>query len=193
MRFMKFHYVKRYRMELDLHRTRIPRLRLPMGYRLVPWHASLVDEHAEVKYLSFRDEMDAQVFPCLADHEGCQRLMSEIKAKEGFIPEATWLIESLDAENRFLEYCGTIQAVQVQKNRASIQNIGVLPEHRGRGLGTALILAAAMGLTQLGVSLLSLEVTAENQGAVRLYRRLGFRTIRTLYKSVELAYSAAAR
>jgi ribosomal protein S18 acetylase RimI-like enzyme len=45
-----------------------------------------------------------------------------------------------------------------------------------------------VGITQVG-----LEVTAENHGAVKLYRHLGFRTVRTLYKSVELAYSASAR
>jgi ribosomal protein S18 acetylase RimI-like enzyme len=32
-----------------------------------------------------------------------------------------------------------------------------------------------------------LEVTAQNEGAVRLYRRLGFRRIKTLYKAVSLA------
>ena len=32
-----------------------------------------------------------------------------------------------------------------------------------------------------------LEVTAQNDGAVRLYRRLGFRRRKTLYKAVETA------
>lgn len=193
MRFMNFNYVKRYRMELNLLRGRYAPLRLPCGYRLVPWHSSLIMAHAEVKYHSFQGSLDAQVFPCLGELSGCQRLMSEIKAKEGFIPEATWLIEYVGAGLRRAEYCATIQAVRVQKNKASVQNIGVLPEHRGRGIGSAIIQASLLGLQQVGINQVGLEVTAENLGAVRLYRRLGFRTVRTLYKSVELAYSSLAR
>jgi ribosomal protein S18 acetylase RimI-like enzyme len=193
MRFMNFHYVKRYRMELNLVRWQPLPLRLPVGYRLVPWHTSLTMVHADVKYHSFQGGLDAQVFPCLGELEGCQRLMSEIKGKEGFIPEATWLIEYVGAGLRDSEYCGTIQAVRVQKYKANVQNIGVIPEHRGRGLGTALIQTSLLGLQQVGMSQVGLEVTAENQGAVRLYRQLGFRTVRTLYKSVELAYSSVSR
>jgi GNAT superfamily N-acetyltransferase len=193
MRFMNFHYVKRYRMELNLVRWQSMPLRLPVGYRLVPWHSSLAMIHADVKYHSFHGVLDAQVFPCLGELEGCQRLMSEIKGKEGFIPEATWLIEYVGAGLHCTEYCGTIQAVRVQKYKANVQNIGVIPEHRGRGLGTALIQTSLLGLQQVGMSQVGLEVTAENQGAVRLYRQLGFRTVRTLYKSVELAYSSASR
>jgi ribosomal protein S18 acetylase RimI-like enzyme len=193
MRFMNFNYVKRYRMELNLLRWQCTPLRLPAGYRLVPWHTSLTMAHAHVKYHSFQGSLDAQVFPCLGELTGCQRLMSEIKAKEGFIPEATWLIEYVGAGLRQAEYCATIQAVKIQRYKASVQNIGVLPEHRGRGIGTAVIQASLLGLQQVGINQVSLEVTAENQGAVRLYRRLGFRTARTLYKSVELAYSSTAR
>ncbi len=193
MRFMNFQYVKRYRMELNLLRWQSMPLRLPMSYRLVTWHPSLMLAHAEVKYHSFQGGIDAQVFPCLGELEGCQRLMSEIKAKEGFIPEATWLVEYVGKGIHRVEYCATIQAVRVQKYKASVQNVGVLADHRGRGIGTALIQASLLGLQQVGITQVGLEVTAENQGAVKLYRRLGFRTVRTLYKSVELAYASAGR
>ena len=189
---MNLHYVKRYRMQLDLRRWERPRIELPLDYRLVPWSSSLLLAHAEMKYLSFRYEVDSEVFPCLGELEGCERLMSEIEAKEGFLPEATWLAEYIGARQDQSEYCGTIQAVQTQKNKASIQNIGVVPFHRGRGIGTALILASLLGLQYRGIERACLEVTAENEGAVKLYRQLGFRTVRTLYKSVELAYSESS-
>lgn len=198
MRFMNLQYVKRYRMELDLRRWQRPRIELPVDYCLTAWHPTLVRAHAEVKYESFRGEIDSEVFPCLGELEGCENLMSEIKAKDGFLPEATWLAEYTGANHDLshasrTEYCGTIQAVRTHKNKANIQNIGVSPYHRGRGIGTALILASMLGLHQLGIVRVGLEVTAENEGAVRLYRQLGFRTARTLYKAVELAYSEAAR
>ena len=34
-----------------------------------------------------------------------------------------------------------------------------------------------------------LEVTAQNQGAIRLYQNIGFSKARTVYKAVEVAYS----
>ncbi len=193
MRFMNLHYVKRYRMELDLRRWQRPRIEVPVDYRLVTWHPSLVLAHAEVKYLSFRGEIDSQIFPCLGEIEGCEELMSEIEARDGFLPEGTWLAEYIGMEGSTPEYCGTIQAIRTHKSRASIQNIGVAPYHRDRGIGTALILASLLGLHHLGIRRVCLEVTAENEAAVRLYRELGFRTARTLYKAVELAHSEAAR
>ena len=51
----------------------------------------LLADHAEAKYQSFRDEIDADVFNCLGELDGCQRLMEEISLKDGFLPEATWL------------------------------------------------------------------------------------------------------
>ena len=71
----------------------------------------------------------------------------------------------------------------------AIQNVGITPAHRGRGVGTALLLAALAGFQQMGLSRVYLEVTAQNDGAVRLYKRLGFRRTKTLFKAVELAYS----
>lgn len=193
MRFLNLQYVKRYRMELNMRRWQRPSIELPADYRLVPWHDSLLEAHAEAKYHSFREEIDAQVFPCLGEWDGCQKLMNEIQAREGFVPESTWLAEYVGAGLSKGEYCGTIQAVRTHKGRASIQNIGVVPFHRGRGIGTALILASLLGFEYLAIPRVCLEVTAENEGAVRLYRKLGFRTVRTLYKAVELAPSMSAR
>lgn len=190
---MNLQYVKRYRMELDLRRWQRQHIELPVDYRLAAWHPSLLQPHAEVKYQSFRGEIDSQVFPCLGELEGCERLMDEIQAKDGFLPEATWLAEYVGAGMSRSEYCGTIQAVRANKGKASIQNIGVSPYHRGRGIGTALILASLLGMHHMGLRTACLEVTSENQGAVKLYRQLGFRTVRTLYKAVELAYSEMAR
>ena len=186
-------YFKRYRMELDLRGRRFDCVPMPAGYRLLAYRPERIDAHAEAKYFSFRDEIDSAVFSCFSEFDGCRQLMWEISQKDGFLPEATWLVEYIGAGHRKAEYCGTIQAVRTQRNRANIQNIGVAPLHRGRGIGTALIHASLMGLDYVGIPRVRLEVTAENAGAVQLYRRLGFRTIRTLYKTVELAPATPSR
>ena len=172
-------------MELDLRRWRRQAVGVPRDYRLVSWSAELLFEHAEAKFLSFRDEHDAEVFPCLGEVESCRRLMREIADRDGFVPEATWLAQYIGAGPRRIESCGTIQAVRVFRGRANIQNIGVTPHHRGRGVGAALILASIAGMQQVGITRVGLEVTAQNEPAVRLYKRLGFRAVKTVYKSVE--------
>ena len=94
---------------------------LPRPFVWVPWEESLIDQHAEVKYLSFRGEIDAYVFPCLGDRYGCQRLMREIRRKPGFLAGATWLIAWPEG------YVGTVQGVMDRGPIGAIQNLGVVP------------------------------------------------------------------
>jgi hypothetical protein len=176
-------YFKRFRMNADLTLPRQPAPLLP-GYRFVPWNEALVDVHARAKFRSFRDEIDAMVFPCLGSFEGCRRLMREIRNKPGFLPHATWLI-AFGRSPEDLQWCGTIQGVAATGGVGMIQNIGVVPGHRGLGLGTCLIEQAIEGFRQHGLRVASLEVTADNCRAVRLYQRLGFRRSRTVYKVVD--------
>jgi hypothetical protein len=180
-------YFKRFRMELDLRGQRYLPVEIPAGYRLLSWHSDLLDDHALAKYHSFRDEIDADIFACLAELDGCRRLMQEISLKDGFLPEATWL--AVCSRNGETECCGTIQGIRVTHTHGAIQNVGITPGHRGRGLGTALIAAALTGFQQAGLTRAYLEVTAQNDRAVQLYKRIGFRRMKTLFKAVELAYS----
>ena len=184
---MSVSYFKRFRMEFDLRGRRSIPVFVPQGYRLLAWQPELLHDHAEAKYLSFRNEIDADVFECLADLDGCQRLMNEISLKDGFLPEATWL--ALYTSGGDVECCGTIQGIRATHKYGAIQNVGVTPAHRGRGIGSALIYAALAGFQQVGLPRVYLEVTAQNDAAVKLYNRLGFRRTKTLFKAVELAYS----
>ena len=178
-------YYKRYRMEVDLDQARGQPLRMPRQYRFVPWSPRLLGAHAEAKFLSFRDEIDAVVFPCLGDFSGCHRLMREISLRTGFVPQATWLI----VHEFTRDVCGTIQGVRSDEGWGSIQNIGVVPGHRKRGLGAGLIHRALEGFRQTGLGRAYLEVTSDNINAIRLYRRLGFREAQTVYKVAEIAYT----
>jgi RimJ/RimL family protein N-acetyltransferase len=184
---MSVSYFKRYRMELDLRGQRFAPIYIPLGYRLLAWRPELMSDHAEAKYQSFRNEIDADVFSCLGDAEGCRRLMQEICFKDGFLPEATWLAAYVGAGD--IEYCGTIQGIRATHTYGAIQNVGITPSHRRRGIGSALIAAALAGFQHAGLTRVYLEVTAQNDRAVRLYKRLGFRRTKTLFKAVELAYS----
>ena len=175
---MAITYYKRFRMEVDLDGSQLPP-RLPSPFRWVGWDDSLLELHAEVKYLCFRDEIDAHVFPCLGERPGCMRLMREIRRKPGFLAVSTWLIACPEG------YVATVQGVMDRGPIGAIQNLGVVPEFRGMGLGKALVRRALEGFYQAGLRRAYLEVTAENSAAVRLYREAGFRRAKTLYKAVD--------
>lgn len=187
---MDLNYFKRYRMEIDLFGRDLRPKSAPQGYSFIPWDNSLLEAFASAKYYSFRNEIDSQVFPCLGYLDGCRRLMDDIVRKPGFVPQASWLAVHLPDGCRQPEYCGTIQGLTDKSGMGAIQNLGITPEHRGHGLGTCLLLQSLDGFRCKGIRRVFLEVTAQNTGAIRLYRRMGFVTIKTVYKAVEPAYSA---
>lgn len=186
---MALTYFKRYRMELDLLGRDFTSPRPPRGYCILPWHPSLLEAHATVKHLSFRDEIDANVFPCFNDLAGCEQLMTQIAGKDGFLPEATWLAVAVNRNGSQRQYCGTIQGVRDRSGMGAVQNLGITPPHRGRRLGTGLLHRALEGFRRAGAKRVYLEVTADNQGAIRLYQREGFRTVKTVFKAAEVACS----
>jgi mycothiol synthase len=175
-------YFKRFRMEVDLNELS-PAGPLPEGYRWLPWDEALLEAHADAKFRSFCDEIDSVVFVSLSNLAGCLHLMREISRKPGFCPEATWLVGGPEG------HCGTVQGVRERNGLGAIQNLGVTPGHRGRGVGRALLLQALHGFRRAGLGRAFLEVTAQNEGAIRLYRSLGFRCRKTLYKAVDTAHA----
>ena len=105
--------------------------------------------------------------------------MNEIRRKPGFLPGATWLIANPSG------YVGTVQGVMDHGQIGAIQNVGVIPSYRGLGLGRALVRRSLAGFCEAGLHRAYLEVTAENAAAVQLYRNVGFRRTKTLYKAVD--------
>jgi [ribosomal protein S18]-alanine N-acetyltransferase len=183
-------YFKRLRMEYDLSGALFNEPPLGEGYELLPWSEDLLRAHAEVKYKSFRFEIDANVFPNLGARDGCRRLMDDIVHRGRFVPEATWLVQYWPQQARKPEICGTIQGMVEEDaggvRLGAVQNVGVTESHRGRGLGSALLHRSLLGFRQAGFSRVYLEVTAQNSGAVRLYSRLGFRQTKVVFKAAEV-------
>ncbi|GIW98802.1 MAG: N-acetyltransferase [Pirellulaceae bacterium] len=188
---MTLTYFKRYRMEIRLDSIAPEFLRschLPSGFELAPWDPTLLKDHAEVKYLSFSHEIDAHVFPCLGQRQGCRQLMEEISSRENFVPEATWLAyrrAGFDSP----QPCGTIQGLRASAKEGAIQNIGVHPQCRGLGIGRCLLVAALQGFAKVGCRYAHLEVTVQNVDAIRLYERCGFRRVETLFKVADVVYA----
>ena len=191
-------YVRRLRMVIDFQSTPLPVARLPEEYCWVEWAPSLMPRHADVKYGCFQSERDSDVFPCLGTMAGCHRLMNDIAMHESFLPEATWMIGFqpktgdcfFDDDSRFID-CATIQGIATSKKTGSIQNVGVLADHRGLGLGRSLVLKSLHGFRSRSLKRVFLEVTADNRPAVDLYKSIGFSVVRTMYKAVNFEPAGA--
>ena len=66
------------------------------------------------------------------------------------------------------------------RGSAHLHGLGVLPAERGRGLGAGLTAAATRGLLRDGLDWVSLGMWDDNDGARRIYHRLGFATVHRL-------------
>jgi GNAT superfamily N-acetyltransferase len=176
MQSLAVSYFKRYKMEARL--AALPAPAWPAGYRALAWTPDLLDAHADTLFRCFAGEVDTVVFPSLGSPDGCRGLMVEITRRRAFIPEATWLLVGPGGP------CGSVQALRERGALGAIQNLGVLPALRGRGLGQALLLQALGGMYASGLGRAVLEVTVQNDPAIRLYARLGFHRSKVVYKAV---------
>ena len=85
--------------------------------------------------------------------------------RRGFDPRTTQIVVSSGQEIGFLR-------AEEKGGTVSLAQVFIVPEHRGRGIGTALLRdILARGLP------VRLRVLKVNAGARRLYERLGFRLV----------------
>ncbi len=188
---MAVRYLKRYRMLLDTRQRALSRAVLPEEFSWVAWHPSLLTKHAAVKHDCFRQELDAHIFPALASREGCRKLLADITRHRGFLPGATWMIRIAAQEFTEETMCGMVQGIRSDTQHGAIQNLGVVTEFRGLGLGKALLLKSLAGFRQEGLTRIYLEVTAANEAAVDLYRSIGFEIVSTRYREFTVAEQLA--
>lgn len=86
---------------------------------------------------------------------------------------------------------GTVRAVRVA-GEVFITTLGVLPEHRRRGLGRQILTQLIARLTAAAWGTILLEVATDNRQALALYQSCGFREV-TAYAYYELRLTSAPR
>jgi [ribosomal protein S18]-alanine N-acetyltransferase len=78
--------------------------------------------------------------------------------------------------------------------KGHVVSVAVLPEHRGKGLGKALMLEGINGVMSRKSDEIYLEVRRSNESAIKMYQKLGFQIksrLRTYYRDGEDAYLMA--
>ena len=136
---------------------------------LQPLWESLSRHHAEVApELSLLGEVRSG-----ADSWALRRALYEEWLAQ---PDAFVLIAELDSEPvgyAVVELRGPEETWATGDRVAQLETLAVLPEHRGRGIGTALVERFYEELRRIGVGHFVVGVIASNADAVRFYERLG--------------------
>ncbi|MCL2742666.1 MAG: GNAT family N-acetyltransferase [Planctomycetaceae bacterium] len=171
----------------DFEKTLLPKPELPTGFCVLHWDVSHIQPHAELIYQSFHNDTDGAIFPTFRDNKRCLSLMQAVAASSSFLPAATFLIGYSGEENTesgLLQHIAGIQGMRHSLETGAIQNVAVLPEFRRKGIGRALVLSSLHGFRSIGCLKVTLECTAENYPAVKLYQQCGFGVVRVYHREI---------
>jgi RimJ/RimL family protein N-acetyltransferase len=91
--------------------------------------------------------------------ENIAKNLPQVVAREG--DRVVGWCDILPGWHHALRHCGSV-------------GMGLLPQYRGRGLGQRLLEACLTRAKDVGISRIELEARADNEHALRLYRRMGF-------------------
>jgi len=97
-------------------------------------------------------------------------------AFERFLGEPGFLVAQTDGE--IAGYVVADVTQQIGRSLGHIKDIAVHADHRGAGVGSALLSRALGVLAARGAETVKLEVRRSNDGAKRLYREFGFEPLR---------------
>ncbi|MDR3110872.1 MAG: GNAT family N-acetyltransferase [Planctomycetaceae bacterium] len=178
---MRVKYIKRFQMVYDFTKIPPPSDTLPRGFGWVTWRDDILAIHARVMFESFRNTIDATLFPTFSQHDRCLRLMESIASNSYFEPMATMLITHNRDDGAIIPIAG-IQGFRLDQYCGAIQNVGVIPEYRGYGFGKLLLAGCLNGFYKISVNKVSLEATADNHRAVKVYKKVGFETLKVVFK-----------
>ena len=166
-------------------RTRVPQPPILSTGDLVlrRWNAADFQAAAELIHLAYTNHVDARINDQYRTLHGSLRFLHNIVRFPGcgvFDATHSWVLE--DRRNGSL--AGVLLCSRVADEVAHITQLCVAPEFRGHALGAHLLAHASTYLRRAGYAAITLTVSEENAGAVRLYRSAGFVTRRTFDAAV---------
>ncbi len=146
--------------------------REPRGMTVAPWQVARQDESARLVAAAYSGHIDSEINDQYRSPDGARRFLSNIIQYPGcgtfFAPAAYAAVDARGA------LCGISLASLVAAGTGHITQICVAPEHKGAGIGYALLRSSLLALAAHGCSRAGLTVTSANTGAIRLYERMGF-------------------
>ena len=155
------------------------------GLRLERWDDRCFAACARLIQLAYSNHMDGEINDQYRSESGALKFLKNIILLPGcgqFQPQASFVLRPPHSH----ELVGVVLTSLVAPGVAHTTQICVMPGYQRHGIGRRLMEAAIDALRERGISKLSLTVTAANDPAVRLYRKIGFTPIKTLTAGVWL-------
>lgn len=115
--------------------------------------------------------MTGKEVPAVAELE--RQIFSMPWSEQGFYDTLTMenvIFLTAMEDRQLLGYCG----IYLAADEGEITNVAVAPEYRRRGIAERLVRRLLEETKPLGIRNYILEVRASNEGAIGLYRKLGF-------------------
>lgn len=167
--------------DLDIARN-LPLRNLTAQLRIDGWADYHQDSAAVLIERAYQGHVDSLINDQYRTVSGARRFLYNIINYPGcgvFAPTA-----SLVAVSSFGVLAGLSLASIVNDRTGHITQLCIAPEFRGSGLGYELMRRSLVRLLHAGCRRVSLTVTSSNDEAIRLYRRIGFATIRKFHAYV---------
>ena len=159
------------RLFLEAPLANLPRRNLSPTIAIVPWTEGYQEATGRLIANTYKDHIDSQINDQYRSPTGARRFLTNIVQYPGC--GAFFAPASFAAGDRGT-LCGASLASLVSRDVGHITQVCVAPSYQGMGLGYELMRRSMEALAARGCRSVSLTVTAENEPAVRLYRKMGF-------------------
>jgi len=163
----------RHFMEADLSLTNMPPLRASSPLVFEQWAERRQDSAGQVIATAYQGHVDGKINDQYRTLSGARRFLMNIVQYPGcgaFFQPASFV--ALDPTSGRM--AGLSLASLVASDIGHITQICVAPEYKGQGLGYELLRRSMDAMRAHGCRKVSLTVTAANDDAIRLYRRVGY-------------------
>lgn len=180
---MGFRLFTRQFMMLPLEQAEMNGARFGEGLKMEKWQERHFEACAKLIRESYRTHVDGEINDQYRSEAGALRFLKSIISLPGcgqFVGDASFVLRGVASE----KLVGVVLTSEVSDGVAHTTQICVAPEEQGKGLGRKLMEVSIRALAEKRFKALSLTVTKENAGAVGLYERLGFRTIKSFAAGV---------
>jgi ribosomal protein S18 acetylase RimI-like enzyme len=167
----------------DLQRLPEGKAGASAGMRLDRWNDRYFEPCAKLIYLAYANHIDGEINDQYRSRSGALKFLKNIILLPGcghFVAGASFVLREPGSD----ELVAAVLTSEVSPGVGHTTQICVLPGYQGHGIGRMLMQTSAETLRSMKFKELTLTVTSENYGAVQLYEKLGFTTIRTFTAGV---------
>ncbi len=170
-------------MILPLKESQMAGTPVPEGLRLERWDDGHFEACARLIAQAYANHIDSEINDQYRSEAGALKFLKNIVILPGcgqFLPEASFVVRA-EASS---ELTAAVLTSTVSMGVGHTTQICVVPAFQGQRLGQRLMDASIRALKSLRYHALSLTVTSQNSGAVRLYEKMGFLVVKKFAAAV---------